>query len=143
MKKLLSIGYTDWGFNLSMLCLRLILGLVMLFAHGLDKLQKFNSLQGDFYNFMGLGHKTSLCLVIFAELFCSLFIVLGLFTRLTVVPLIITMLVVIFGHNAGKPWTDSEQAFTYLAGYLTLLFCGPGKASVDGMMNKQGGRISR
>jgi len=93
--------------------------------------------------FLQLGHKTSLCLVIFAELFCSLFIVLGLFTRLTVVPLIITMLVVIFGHNAGKPWTDSEQAYTYLAGYLTLLFCGPGKASVDGMMNKQGGRISR
>jgi len=136
MKKLLSINYNATAFNLAMLGLRLIFGLVMLFAHGLDKLQKFSTLQGNFYNFMGLGPKTSLVLSIFAELFCSLFLILGLFTRFTVVPLIINMLVILLLHDAGKPWLESETALLYLFGYFTILLCGPGKISVDGMMNK-------
>jgi len=136
MKKLLSIGYSGWGFNLSMLCIRLVSGLFMLFAHGLDKLQKFNTLEGSFYNFMGMGHRTSLVLAIFAELFCSLFIILGLFTRFSVIPLIITMVVAVFSNNAGHPWLESEAGLLYLTCYVVLLFCGPGKASIDGMMNK-------
>jgi putative oxidoreductase len=136
MKKLLSIHYNEWAFNIGMFILRLIAGCVMLFAHGFDKLQKFNTLQGNFYNFMGLGHRTSLVLDIFAELFCSLFLILGLFTRFSAALLIITMLVVIFGYDAGKPWLQSETAFLYLAGYVMLLLCGPGKISIDGMLNK-------
>jgi hypothetical protein len=46
------------------------------------------------------------------------------------------MLVVIFGQNAGKPWLQSETPFLYLASYFTLLLCGPGKVSIDGMLNK-------
>lgn len=136
MKKLLSVRYSEWAFNLAMLSLRLVLGLIMLFANGLDKLQNFSKLQGDFYNFMHLGPKTSLILVIFAELFCSVFVVLGLFTRFSVIPLVIAMAVVIFGYNAGKPWGESQTAFAYLAGYFTLLLCGPGKISIDGMISK-------
>ena len=119
-----------------MLGIRLVFGLIMLFAHGLDKLQKFNTLQGSFYNFMGMGTKTSLVLDIFAELFCSLFLVLGLFTRFSVVPLIIVTLVIIFGHDSGKPMLESEMPLLYLFGFLTLLLCGPGKISIDAMLNK-------
>ena len=136
MKKLLSTGYSNWAFNLSMLCVRLVSGLMMLFAHGLDKLQKFNTLEVDFYNFMGFGHRTSLILAIFAELFCSIFIILGLFTRFSAIPLGITLAVAIFGHNANMPWLVSETGILYLACYLLLLFCGPGKISIDGMLVK-------
>lgn len=94
MKKLLSINYSATAFNVAMLALRLIFGLLMLFIHGLDKIQKFSTLQGNFYNFMGLGSRTSLVFSIFAELFCSLFLILGLFTRFTIIPLIINMLVI-------------------------------------------------
>ncbi len=119
-----------------MFCVRLIAGLMMLFVHGLDKLQKFNTLEANFYSFMGLGHRTSLVLAIFAELFCSLFVVLGLFTRFSVIPLIITMLVAIFGFNAGKPWAVNEAGLLYLTSYEVLLFCGPGKISIDAMIGK-------
>jgi len=136
MKKLLSIQYTPWAFNLAMLGLRIVFGVTMLFAHGLDKLQKFDTLKGGFYSFMGVGPKTSLILDIFSELFCSLFIILGLFTRFTVIPLIITMLVIIFGHDKGKPILESELALMYLFAYITLLLCGPGKVSIDGMISK-------
>ena len=119
-----------------MLLLRLAFGIIMLVVNGLDKLQKFSDLQYHFYNFMHLGSRLSLVLAIFAEIFCSLFIILGLFTRLTLIPLIITMLVVIFGVNAGKPLIESHQAIIYLSAYLTLLLCGPGRISVDGLINK-------
>jgi putative oxidoreductase len=136
MKRIASTGYSEWAFNLAMLALRVVPGVMILIIHGLEKIQNFNTLAGSFYSFMGLGHRTSLVLAIFSEVFCSLFVILGLFTRLSVIPLLITMLVAIFGFNAGKPWGDSEMAYMYLVSYFVLLLCGPGKISVDGMMSK-------
>ncbi len=136
MKKLLSIKYSSGAFNFSMLLLRVIFGLLILIKHGYDKLINFSTLQYKFYNFFHIGTRASLTLAIFAEFFCGLFIVLGLFTRLAVIPLIITMLVAIFGAGAGKPIIESELALLYLGAFITLLFCGPGRVSIDGMINK-------
>lgn len=136
MKKILSIKYSAGAFNFSMFLLRVVFGLLMIVKHGYDKMVNFSTLQTQFYSFMGLGAKFSLVLAIFAEALCSLFIVLGLFTRLATIPLIITMLVAIFGANAGKPLVDSEAAISYLGAFAVLLFCGPGKYSIDGMINK-------
>lgn len=136
MKKILSIKYSAATFNFSMLFLRVVFGLLMLVKHGYDKMMKFSSLETQFYSFLGLGSKTSLVLAIFAEVLCALFIVMGLFTRLAVIPLIITMLVAVFGFNAGKPLIESEVALLYFGAFVTLLFCGPGKISIDGMINK-------
>jgi len=136
MKKLLSISYSNGAFNFSMLLIRISFGAMMLLKHGLPKLMKFATLQNEFYNFLGIGSRFSLILNLFAEVFCSLFLILGLFTRLTVLPLIIAMLVVIFGVDKGKPLAESELAILFLTAYITLLFCGPGRISVDGMINK-------
>jgi putative oxidoreductase len=55
----------------------------------------------------------------------------GLFTRLSVIPLIITMLVAAFVAHAGDPFSSKEPALLYLIPYLALLFSGPGKFSLD------------
>lgn len=136
MKKILSIRYSAGAFNFSMFLLRLIFGLLMIIKHGYVKLMNFPELSVKFSSFMGIGSKTSLILAIFAEVFCGLFIVMGLFTRLAVIPLIITMLVAIFGADAGKTLIESELALLYLGAFITLLFCGPGRISIDGMINK-------
>lgn len=136
MKKLLSVKYGAGAFSFSMLVLRVIFGVLILAKHGFMKLEHFNTLQADFHNFMGLGSKLSLILVIFAEVICSSLIVLGLFTRLAALPLVIAMLVVIFSADAGKPFLESELALAYFAAFTTILFCGPGKISIDGMINK-------
>ena len=136
MKKILSIRYSAGAFNFSMLLLRGVFGALMLIKHGYDKMVHFSTLETQFYSFMGLGSKFSLGLSIFAEALCSLFIILGLFTRLAAIPLIITMLVAVFGFNAGKPLVESEAAISYLCAFIVLLFCGPGKISIDGMINK-------
>ena len=134
--KILSTKYSAGAFNFSMLLLRVVFGLLMITKHGYDKLVKFPTLQYEFYNFLGLGTRISLGLSIFAEVLCSLFLILGLFTRLATIPLIITMFVAVFGFNAGKPLVESEAALSYLSAYIVLLFCGPGRISIDGMINK-------
>jgi putative oxidoreductase len=87
-------------------------------------------------NFMGLGNTISLGLAVFAEFFCAMFLIMGLFTRLTVIPLIITMCVVVFMASNGEIFGDGEHGSLYLVGFLVILLCGPGKASVDGIMGK-------
>lgn len=135
MKKLLSTKYSAGAFNTAMLLLRLGFGILMI-MHGYQKLVNFGSLQHSFMNFMGLGSTLSLALVVFAEFFCSLFIILGLFTRAATIPLIIAMLVVIFKVNNGEVFLKAENAPLYLTGYLVLLLVGPGKISVDSMTGK-------
>ena len=119
-----------------MLFLRVVFGLLIIIKHGYLKLMNFSTLHTQFYNFLGLGSNTSLVLTIFAEVLCALFIILGLFTRIAVIPLIIVMLVAIFGANSGKPLIESDLALLYLSAFVTLLYCGPERASIDGMINK-------
>lgn len=134
MKKLLSINYSDGAFNFSILLLRLSFGIFMIAKHGLPKLMEFATLQDKFYNFMGISSRFSLVLAIFAELFCSMFLIVGLFTRFAVIPLVILMCVAIFGANAHESLLKSELAILYLTVFITILFVGPGRISVDGMM---------
>src|SRR4051812_4722654 len=113
MKRLLSIRYSAGAFNFSMLLLRLSFGLLMIAQHGMDKLMHFSEKANGFYDPFGIGSKASLILVIFAEVFCSFFVVLGLFTRIAVVPLIILMCFAFFGANNGVIGSG-ELALLYL-----------------------------
>jgi putative oxidoreductase len=135
MKKLLSTGYSSLSFNLAMLLLRISLGVLMI-AHGYDKLVHFAKYRENFHNFLGLGQTASLSLSIFAEFFCSLFLIIGLFTRFTVIPLIINMLVAIFVIHNSDFFGQAEMASVFIAGFIAILLVGPGKASVDGIMGK-------
>ena len=135
MKKLMSTNYSAGAFNFAMLIYRCIVGALML-EGGYGKLIKFGTMKNEFMNFMGMGQTVSLSLVIFAEFFCSIFLILGLFTRLATIPLIITMCVALFMVHHSHIMSDGKVAFLYLCSYLILLLVGPGKISVDGMIGK-------
>ena len=135
MKRILSTKYSAGAFNFAMLVLRLGLGVLMLY-HGYSKLIHFNGMKGSFINFLGLDSTISLILDIFAEFFCSIFLILGLFTRLAVIPILIAMSVALFKVHHGHLFADGERATIYLACTITILFCGPGRISVDGMIGK-------
>ena len=135
MKRLLSTKYSTGAFNTAMLLFRIVLGVLML-LHGYEKLIHFQNHISDMPNFLGIGQKTTLILVIFAEFFCSAILIIGLFTRFACIPLIITMCVALFQvHNAD--FSGHGQAATlYLSGYIVLFLLGPGKVSVDSMIGK-------
>lgn len=133
MRKLVSINYSAAAFNLAMLILRVTSGVVLM-SHGYSKLVHFAGMKSKFISFLSLGPALSLSLSIFAEFFCSIFLIIGLFSRLVTIPLIINMSVALSLAHHGDVFGDGEKATLYLACFLTLLLCGPGKASVDGMI---------
>ncbi len=135
MKKLLSTKYSAGAFSAAMLILRLGVGVLMM-NHGYQKLIHFSEYQAKFMNFLGMGSTMSLALVVFAEFFCSLFLILGLFTRLSAIPLVIATCVMVFKSHNGDVFGDGETAALYLTAYLVLLFVGPGRVSVDSMIGK-------
>jgi putative oxidoreductase len=120
--------------DLGLLVLRLGVSAPMI-NHGFAKLTRFAELSGKFPDPLGVGTTASLGLAVFAEFFCSIALALGLFTRFSVIPLIITMLVAAFVVNADAPWGDKELAVLYLVPLVAILFTGPGRVSLDKMFS--------
>ena len=140
MKKFFSITYNPLILDVWLLLLRLGVGAFML-THGLPKLERL--LEGNAQGFpdpIGLGATLSLVLTIFAEVICSVLIMLGLATRLASLPLIFTMLVAVFIVHVDDPFSRMEMGLLYLLIYFTLLVLGSGKYSVDRFISGGRGR---
>ena len=123
--------------DIVLLVTRIFVGFAML-SHGYPKLQDL--LSGEeiqFFSFLGLSDKTSLILAVFAEFVCSIFIILGLFTRFAVFFLISTMAVAGLIVHSGDPFQKREASLLYLSVYLMLFAFGPGKYSVDAMIGRK------
>jgi putative oxidoreductase len=136
MRRLLTTDYSVTSFNLTMLLMRCAFGFLILFNHGIPKLMKFANLQSSFFDPFGIGSKWALILVIFAEVFCAILLIIGLFSRFAVIPLIITMCVILFLANKGEPLSKLELPILFLAGFVAVLLAGPGRLSVDGIIGK-------
>lgn len=138
MKKYLSTRIPEGAGGFGLLILRLFAGCLML-KFGYDKLTHFNDMAKPMN--VILGSPIDGILVVFAEFFCSALLIMGLFTRFAVIPLIITMAVAFFKAHNGVIFTmDCNKSgmipFMFLGMYLTLLFTGPGKFSVDRLIAK-------
>ena len=121
------------AFDFSMLLLRLAGGLMLL--HGIPKLMGFAERMDKFSDPLGIGSPASLALCIFAEFFCTVFVVLGAFTRIMVIPIIITMIVAVFIVHGNDPIKDRELGIFFLLTFTSIFFAGPGKYSLDGLRN--------
>lgn len=136
MKKLFSTHVSDNAFSFAMLLLRLGAGSLIMIHYGLKKLEHFAQIAPRFADPFHIGSTTSLALVVFAEFFCAAFVVLGLFTRLACVPLVIVMGVALFSAKGGHFYGDGETPGIYLICFLTILINGPGRVSVDRLIGK-------
>lgn len=117
--------------NIALFILRISAGAFML-THGWGKLLK---LIGDdpiqFADPLGVGVTASLLLTVFAEVFCSILLILGLTTRLAAIPSLITMLVAAFVVHANDGFGKMEMALLYGVMYLVIAIAGAGKYSLD------------
>lgn len=123
----------SFGTDFALLLLRLFSGGLMLMNHGIKKISRADDAEIKFYDFMGMGPEVTLWLTLFAEVLCAALVTLGLLTRLALIPLIITMLVIIFMVDAGEPFSESELAVLFLISYAAVFIAGPGKFSVDAL----------
>ena len=117
--------------DLGKLLLRVVGGGVMLLEHGWSKLTHFGERMDTFSDPIGLGPALSLTLIVFAEVLCALLVMLGLWTRLSTVPLIIGMAVVTFVNNGDDVLGKGEKPLLYLIFYIAILFVGSGRFSLD------------
>ena len=146
MKKIFSSGYSETGLSAGLFIIRILIG-VLMGIYGYQKLMDFGTQSvSDFWvkevNFLGLGGKVSLGLTIFAELFCSILLILGLATRLALIPLIICMGFIFVTMNnfeiiqKGDNGPHMNDVFFYMMIYVALLLTGPGKWSLDYLIGK-------
>lgn len=135
MNKILNTTFETSQVHIILFIVRLGVALLML-SHGIPKLHML--LEGgeiQFPGVMGLSSGISLGLAVFAEVLCSILILIGLGTRVASIPLIITMLVAVFMIHANDPFASQELGLLYLLLYIPLLILGSGKYSVDEVLN--------
>ncbi|MGE8528956.1 DoxX family protein [Chryseobacterium rhizosphaerae] len=136
------MNYTDSNSSsilkdIILFAVRVFVGFAML-SHGFPKLQML--LEGgkiEFFDFMGLGPQISLILTVFAEFVCSILLILGLFTRISLGFLIFTMAIAGFFIHGADSFEKRELSLIYLSVYLLLMAFGAGKFSVDHMIEKR------
>jgi len=118
--------------DFALLIFRATISAFMLFGHGLGKLNRlFSGEEIKFFDPFGLGSVVSLSFAVLAEFFAAALIILGLFTRLSSITLIITMFVAGFIYHADDPFRTQEKALMYLVSYIMLFLTGPGKFSLQ------------
>jgi putative oxidoreductase len=125
--------------DLAILLLRLIFGGLFV-RYGYMKIASYDQILPMFGDIIGIGAKLSFHLVIFAEFFCGLFVLLGLFTRLSVVPIFITMIVAYFVAHAKDPFDTKAVAFIFMVSSVVVFILGSGNYSVDNLIFRRGKR---
>lgn len=115
--------------SLLILALRVFFG-VLFFTHGLDKMINFSTLSETYPSVLGFGSYMTLMVSIFCEFACSLFLIAGLMERIVLLPMIASMAVAFFDIHDGM-FPEGELSLIYLILFVVLLLTGPGRYSVD------------
>lgn len=121
--------------SILLLAARIVFG-IMFMTHGIAKWNSFDTLAATFPDPLGVGSSVSLSLAIFGELACSLAFILGILYRLSVIPMIFTMIVAFFIVHGGAPFAARELAFLYMVVFVFMYLMGPGIYSVDYYIGK-------
>lgn len=117
--------------DLGLLILRVFAGGTMLIQHGWPKLANFTDRMDSFADPIGLGTTLSLALIVLAETLCALLVTLGLWTRISTVPLMIGMGVAAFVVHGTDPFGDKEMSLAYFAMYACIFLAGSGRYALD------------
>jgi len=124
-----------YAIDLGLLLLR-ISAAYLIMTHGWPKLIHFAERADSFQDPIGLGKAVSLSLALFAEFFCGAFLLVGLFSRIVLIPLMVNMMVIVFVVHGPKPLGDKELSLFYLISFVCLFLSGPGRYSVDNLLKK-------
>jgi putative oxidoreductase len=103
----------------------------MMLTHGYGKFLRLLDGNMKFGDPLGIGTDLSFVLVVSAEFFASIALILGLGTRISAFMLSFTMFVAAVIVHGDDPFSTREKAFMYLACFIVLLISGGGKYSLD------------
>lgn len=147
MKKFLfDCGTRETATSLSLLFLRVTVGLMMLIGHGLPKIKSFAEKKDgfpvpDFFPLSLMSPPVSMIATIGAEVVAAGLLALGLLTRPAAFVLAFTMVVAAFAihaeHDLFGPPPSKELAVMFLLPCVALLLSGAGGYSIDAAIYKE------
>lgn len=123
--------------DLGLLILRVVAGLALALAHGINKLPPTDRFVA------GVAEMGFPAPVLFAwaagiaEFAGGLLLAIGLLTRPAALLIVVTMAVATFIRQAGDPFTEREAAVLHGTIALLFLIAGPGRLSVDAMLGRR------
>ena len=110
----------------------------MFVYYGYMKAANYEAFASMFQAIIGIGAKLSFNLVIFAELVCGFFILIGLLTRFSVIPVFITMIIAFFVAHANDGFDVKAIAFVYMLLCIVIFILGSGRYSADAVLFGKG-----
>jgi putative oxidoreductase len=146
MKKLLTFSFLPVSFDAAILIFRVWVSLSLFWKHGIEKFERFSAIANDPKSLdpLHIGIVPTITWATFTDGICSLFIIIGLFTRLSALFMIGTLVAVFLLFHHGSFLGDAmdahgdhaEVVYLYLGSYLFLFFVGAGKYSIDNKLLK-------
>lgn len=126
---------TDYG----LLILRITTSVLLFYKHGAEKIFTYQHMLSVFHDphFIGnldpldIGRTYSLWIALFSDGICSVFVLLGLFTRITALIILCNIMVAFFFTFHAVNDDHGEIMLLYLAGMSLIFLMGPGKISLD------------
>jgi putative oxidoreductase len=127
--------------DLGLFVIRLGIGLSLMFFHGLQKIKGGPELWTELGSDMSVVGINFLpvfwgFMAGFAEFFCSLFLILGIFFRPAALLLVMAMVIAVLKHlnipegSPGAGWLGASHALELMIIYIALILTGPGKYKV-------------
>ncbi|MDI1444327.1 DoxX family protein [Polyangium sp. 6x1] len=127
--------------DLGLLFLRVSSAALIWTFHMARKLGDFDHELRTFPDPLGVGHATSFVMVFGAEGLCSLLVAIGLATRLSSLPIVFTMMMVLVLGARGFEGADVQSALLYAVPHVVLVLTGPGRWSLDHRLRDRWDRL--
>jgi putative oxidoreductase len=138
--KLASVLFTRLlGIDCALLLLRVLTSLLLFYKHGAEKLFAYQHMYAVFthphplgnFDPIGIGKSYSLWVALFSDGICSVFVMLGLFTRISTIVILMNIMVSFFLVFHGVNNDHGELILLYTIIMSVIFLAGPGKISLD------------
>lgn len=136
----LFIRFSGWTYsNMARLYMRLFVG-IMFLQFGIRHWENFAQLSDTFPTVLGMTSQTTLICMIAIEIVCSTLIILGLLTRLSCLPPLVSMIcadhyvVNHIMHNNIYVLNDTAPIYLpimFIGIFIFIMIAGPGRVSLD------------
>ena len=113
-------------YHIGLLFLRVLVAGMLLY-HGIQKIEILTMDTIAFSDPIGIGSTPSLMLTLFAEVICTILVIIGFKIRWFSIPIIVLMVVAAFVVHGADPFAVKEKALLYLVTFTTLFLTGGGR----------------
>ena len=130
-RHIVSVSTSAGTFNFSMLVFRVVLSLELMVVHGFKKIGIHVAEAEKVPNPLHLPEVINNAFAISANLIFPVLVILGLFTRIAILPILAVTLTGYFVLHWNDALLIKDTPFMYSLSYLLIMVLGPGRYSVD------------